>query len=238
MTRRKQNRLLLIVVAVLLAFISLALFAKLNDDRATLAKLYDFIKDTSLLIATIAVAYLANIYQKRQQFLQSLREQWKEIVQAKGALIQYCCKEEPSLDDYLAASRQLSECIDNMRIVYSNVGETDELIGLFPYEPLHDMRRALDRLDPRKVPSVAEEQRHLVRQEIWEAFNAIREHFLDEFDIEEPARPIIIEKMRRTKKPGSTDAARRLKNEQLSLVQAPAGSGRPKEKLEPRSMPS
>jgi hypothetical protein len=40
-----------------------------------LGKLYEFIRDTSLLIATIAVAHLANIFQSRQQFLESLREQ-------------------------------------------------------------------------------------------------------------------------------------------------------------------
>ncbi len=38
-----------------------------------------------------------------------------------------------------------------MRSVYQNVGETNDLIGLYPYAPLHDMRRALQTLDPRKA---------------------------------------------------------------------------------------
>jgi hypothetical protein len=224
MTRKKQNRLLAMVVTVLLGLIALALFAKLRDDNSSLAKLYDFIKDTSLLIATVAVAYLANIYQKRQQFLQSLREQWREIVQAKAALICYCDKEAPTVEDYLKASQQLSECIDNMRIVYSNVGETEELIGLFPYAPLHHMRHALETLHPRLCQPGAQ-QFAAARDQIWEAFNAIREHFLDEFDIEEPSRPILVHAMKRAKIPGSTHAAQSLHDEQAAVLKAkPAGA--------------
>ena len=84
MTRRRQNIRLLIVVVVLLVIIAVALFAKFQNGNALFDKLYEFIRDTSLLIATIAVAYLANIYQRRQQFLMSLREQWREIVQRKA----------------------------------------------------------------------------------------------------------------------------------------------------------
>ena len=50
-------------------------------------------------------------------------------------------------------SASSSETIDNMRSVYQNVGETGDLIGLYPYAPLHDMRRALQTLDPRKNPN-------------------------------------------------------------------------------------
>jgi hypothetical protein len=217
MTRSKQDRILRIIVTFLVLLIALAFYAKLRDDNSTLSKLYDFIKDTSLLIATVAVAYLANVYQKRQQFLQSLREQWREIVQAKAALIYFCHTEAPTLDNYLVASQQLSECIDNMRIVYSNVGETDELIGFFPYEPLHDMRRAMEKLDPRKG-NPTPEQFQQARHDIWEAFNAIREHFLDEFDIEEPTRPILVYAMQRRKREGSTEAAKRLRNEQALIT--------------------
>ena len=217
MTRKKQNRLLGWVVAVLVAFIALALLSKLNDRYSTLAKLYEFIKDTSLLIATVAVAHLANIYQKRQQFLLSLREQWREIVQAKAALVTYLNRTSPTLEDYLAACQQLSESIDNMRIVYSNVGETEDLIGLFPYAPLHHMRHVMERLDPRKGNPTAANIAH-ARSEIWTAFNAIREHFLDEFDIEEPTRPILVHEMKRMKTDGASRAAKRLHDRQLAIA--------------------
>ncbi len=218
MTRRRQNRVLATVIAGLLTLIALAFVAKVSGI-ALLNQVHQFISDTSLLIATVVAAYLAGIYQKRSTFLQSLREQWREIVQAKSALIYYCHLETPSLEDYLKTARQLSECIDNMRIVYANVGETDDLIGYYPYSPLHHMRVVMESLDPRKGQPT-EEQRFAARGEIWAAFNAVREHFLDEFDIEEPSKPIVVFQMRRTKKDGAAPHARRLHERQREIVKS------------------
>lgn len=216
MTRRSQNRVLAWVIAGLVALIALAFLSKVSGNRY-LNDVHQFITDTSLLIATVVAAYLASVYQKRSTFLQSLREQWREIVQAKAALIYYCHLEKPSLDDYLKTARQLSECIDNMRIVYANVGETDTLIGFYPYAPLHHMRVVMESLDPRKGEPTAE-QRYQARGEIWAAFNAVREHFLDEFDIEEPSRPILVYDMKRRKKDGAASYANGLFARQKEIV--------------------
>jgi len=216
MTRRRQNRILGIVVAGLALLIGLALAAKLSGIPWAL-NFYEFIRDTSLLLVTVVAAYMAHVYQKRSTFLENLREQWHDIVRAKGELIYFCHLEEPTLDDYLFTARQLSECIDTMRIVYSNVGETDEKIGLYPYAPLHHMRITLEKLDPREGSSTAED-RYAARGEIWDAFNAIREHFLDEFDIEEPTRPILIYRMKRQKRDGATEHAIKRKDRQLELA--------------------
>jgi hypothetical protein len=214
MTRKRQSRVLKIVVSGIIVLIGLALAAKLSGIGWALS-FYDFIRDTSLLIVTIIAAYMAHIYQKRASFLQNLREQWHEIVHAKGELIYYCHLEKPTVDDYLLAARELSECIDTMRIVYRNVGETDELIGYYPYSPLHYMRKRLETLDPRQG-NPTPDQRYAVRTEIWDAFNAIREHFLDEFDIDEPTRPIVIHRMKRKKREGGTKEADRLVKKQLA----------------------
>ncbi len=215
MTRRTQKRILTAVVTGLIALIAAALVAKISGVPLLLG-FYDFIRDTSLLIATVIAAYLTGVYQQRNAFLQSLREQWREIVETKGALIYYCHLDNPSLQDYLSAARKLSQCIDNMRIVYSNVGETDDLIGYYPYAPLHQMRLVMEGLDPRKgTPSA--EQRFEARGKIWDAFNAIREHFLDEFDIEEPTKPILTYGMKRRKRDGAAPAATRLYKKQSNL---------------------
>ena len=213
MTRKRQNRVLTIVVAALAALIALALAARLTGGWAL--GFYDVIRDMSLLIVTVVAAYLAYIYQKRTTFLQNLRDQWYEIVSAKAELIYYCHLEKPTVDDYLIAARELSECIDTMRIVYRNVGETDELIGYYPYSPLHHMRKQLETLDPRKG-TLTSDHRYAVRTEIWHAFNAIREHFLDEFDIDEPTRPIVIHRMKRKKQEGGTIRANDLVKKQLA----------------------
>jgi len=217
MTRKQQNRILGFVVTGLITLIIIALASKLSGVQWAL-NLYDFIRDTSLLIVTVVAAYLTYIYQRRTTFLQNLREQWKEIVQAKASLIYYCHLPDPSLEDYLYAARQLSECIDNMRIVYANVGETDELVGLYPYSPLHHMRIVMEKLDPRVGQPTAEEK-YAARGEIWDAFNAVREHFLDEFDIEEPSRPILIHRMKRRKRDGAAPDALRRRDEQMKTLE-------------------
>lgn len=217
MTRKKQSQILRLVMVGIAVLIGLALAAKLSGIGWALS-FYEFIRDTSLLIVTVIAAYMAHIYQKRTTFLQNLREQWHDIVRAKAELIYYCHLEKPELEDYLFAARELSECIDTMRIVYANVGETDELIGLYPYAPLHHMRVVMESLDPRKgVPTA--EQRYAARGEIWDAFNAIREHFLDEFDIEEPTRPILIYRMKRQRRDGATEEALARKDRQLKIAE-------------------
>jgi hypothetical protein len=162
----------------------------------------------SLLIATGGVAYLANVYQKRSNFVESLEEEWRGIVRTKSALYTFCEKPFPSTDDYLAAFCRISETIDNMRIVYCNAGETESLVGLYPYAPLHDMRRALQSIDPRKRSEIPAEERKLVRDAILQSFYALRENFLEELDLDEPEHPLLISGGRRLKLPGATRGAR------------------------------
>ncbi len=206
-----------LVVTGLLVLIGLALAAKLSGIGWAL-NFYEFLRDTSLLIVTVIAAYMAHIYQKRSTFLQNLREQWHDIVSTKGELLYYAHLDKPTLEDYLMAARQLSECIDNMRIVYSNVGETGECVGLYPYAPLHHMRVVMESLDPRKGTPTTEE-RYEARGKFWDAFLAIREHFLDEFDIEEPTKPILIFEMKRRKRDGATTAALARLDRQRKLME-------------------
>jgi hypothetical protein len=217
MTRKQVNRTLAFVVAGLMLLIAIALASKLSGIEWAL-NLYDVIRDTSLLIVTVIAAYMASVYQRRTAFLQNLREQWREIVQAKAELIYYCHLPNPSLEDYLKASRELSECIDKMRIVYANVGETDELVGLYPFSPLHHMRVVMDKLDPRVANPTAQDK-YAARGEIWDAFNAVREHFLDEFDIEEPSRPVLIHRMKRKKRDGAAPYALNWRDKQLKNLE-------------------
>lgn len=210
MTRRSLNATLRWIYTLVFAVLAISLFAKFAADMpgipaevvAAAGKLYELLRDMSLLIATGGVAYLTNVFQKRSKFIESLEEEWRGIVATKSLLASYCERPYPSTDDYLNAFRSISETIDTMRIVYRNVGETKKLIGLYPYEPLHDMRRALQSLDPRPQPKLTEEQRKLAAEQIQNAFLALRESFLEELDLEEPAKPIIEQSAKRKKQPG------------------------------------
>lgn len=217
MTRKSLSRTLRWIYFLLFLVIALSLFAKFADDIPGLNvavisganKLYEVLRDMSLLIATAGVAYITNVFQKRSNFVESLEEAWRGIVATKSALYAYCEKPYPTSDDYIGAFCRISETIDTMRIVYCNVGETDTLVGLYPYAPLHDMRRALQSIDPRKRSSITQEERKLVRDAILQSFYALRENFLEELDLEQPVHPLLISAGRRLKRPGSTPKARR-----------------------------
>jgi len=217
MTRASLNRTLRRLYFFLAVLLALSLAAKFRRyipgiagtplDGA-LGDAYEYLRDMSLLIATGGVAYLANVYQKRSNFVESLEEEWRGIVRTKSALYTFCEKPFPSTDDYLAAFCRISETIDNMRIVYCNAGETESLVGLYPYAPLHDMRRALQSIDPRKRSEIPAEERKLVRDAILQSFYALRENFLEELDLDEPEHPLLISGGRRLKLPGATRGAR------------------------------
>jgi hypothetical protein len=216
-------------LGIVLLIAALARFAYPFMDQAmpqgkVVFAVYEYLKDMALLIATGGVAYLANVFQQRSSFIDRLKEEWRDILHAKSALLEFTHIETPSTQQYVAAFNILSETIDNMRTVYRNVGETPELVGLYPYEPLHDMRRALQTLNPRKPAGITEEDRKLVRDAMLQSFYALRERFLEELDLEEPASPVVYYGSRRRKRTGATPRAIRLQERQRKQQDAKASS--------------
>lgn len=217
MTRSNLARTLSRATTALVAVLVLALVTKLADNIPGVAgtpaehvagQIYDYLKDMSLVFVTVVAAYLAAVFQRRSKFIESLEQEWRGIVRTKSALYNFCERPYPSSDDYLAAWARISETIDNMRIVYRNAGETEGLIGLYPYAPLHDMRRALASIDPRRRQNVSPVERRLVQDAILQSFYALRENFLEELDLDQPAHPLLIYGGRRLKQPGAHASAR------------------------------
>lgn len=230
MTRSTLQRTLRRMYTLLAIVLAVSLFAKFVDHipplqgtgiEGALKDVYEFLRDMALLIATGGVAYVTNVFQKRSTFIEALKEEWRDIIATKSLLFAYTQQDSPTLEQYLEAFCRLSETIDNMRSVYRNIGETRDLIGLYPYAPLHDMRRVLQTLDPRKGTPDAE-TRALARDAILQSFYALRETFLEELDLEEPDHPLLISGGRRIKVSGATAGARRRQAKQQSQ-QAKAG---------------
>ncbi|MEM1306941.1 MAG: hypothetical protein AAGG99_05395 [Pseudomonadota bacterium] len=216
MTRARLNRTLRKVYVVLGLVLVVALAARMlphvqipaiQSIAFMAVGAYEWLRDMAVIIVTLAAAYLANVFQKRSTFIESLRQEWRNIVAAKTRLLAHCDQAYPTTDDFLDAARQISETIDNMRVVYRNVGETERLVGLYPFVPLHDMRRAFATLDPRRATKVPAEHREHVRAAIEQAFYALRERYLEELDLEEPTKPIVSAGARRLKRSGATSAA-------------------------------
>lgn len=231
MTRRALNRTLHRAYAVLGIVLAVSCVAKLahyipglaGTPFETLASaVYEYLRDMALVFVTVVAAYLANVFQKRSKFVESLEEEWRGMVRTKSALYTFCEKPYPSTDDYIAAYCRISETIDNMRIVYKNAGETSDVVGLYPFAPLHDMRRALISIDPRQRPSIAPEERALVRDAILQSFFALRETFLEELDLKEPEHPLLIQGARRRKTPGAARHAQGRQTAQSAAQQKAA----------------
>lgn len=229
MTRSSLNRTLRLTYVVLFLVLGISILAKLADRipgiagtpiETAAADIYEYLRDMALVLVTVVAAYLASVFQKRSRFLERLEEEWRGIVRTKSALYCFCENPSPTADDYLAAFCGISETLDNMRVVYANVGETDELIGLYPFAPLHDMRRALQSIDPRKRSDVTPEERKLVRDAILQAFYALRENFLEELDLSEPDTPLAAPVARRLKRPGVTAQGRKLEARQTRTYES------------------
>lgn len=217
MTRSTLSRTLRWSYLVLFLVLAISLGTKLAKHIPGLADtayekvaadIYEYMKDMALVLVTVIATFLAGVYQRRQGFIAALKEEWRDIIGAKSELFSYTQIEQPTRHQYLAAFCSISETIDNMRTVYANVGETDGLIGLYPFTPLHDMRRALQSLDPAKVEAPTPEQRKLARDAILQSFYALRESFLEELDLEAPDKPLLAMGGRRVKKSGATDWAK------------------------------
>jgi hypothetical protein len=223
MTRSKLRRTLRRSYWVLGLVLVVSLVAKLADHipgiagtpvERLLKDVYDYAKDMALVFVTVVAAYLANVFQKRHSFTEALREEWRDIIKAKSALFTFTQTPNPTQEHYLKAFCSISETIDNMRTVYENVGETHKLIGLYPYAPLHDMRRALQSLEPRRNGDTTEAQRKLARDAILQSFYALRESFLEELDLDAPDNPLLNMAGRRTKVSGAPVWARSLQDAQ------------------------
>jgi hypothetical protein len=185
MTLKRLRLRVALVAASLGLLLVVGVVLRLTEQKTE----YQLIKDLSPLVIAILAAYLASRFQERAVFVQSLRSLWSQLVEAKSEAVDYTRDPDPSRERYERAFSQLSRAIDEMRSVYKNVGETDRYTGLYPYEPLHDMRRALEALgrgahDPNS--------RTTARNEISAAWNAFRPSFLSEFAPPEPTKPIIM----------------------------------------------
>ena len=215
-----MQRALRRIYALLVLVLGISFVAKVADqvpllDGSGLEKVlkdtYEYLRDMSLLIATGG-----DVLFRLRALELGVGEERRLRGDDVAPLLLERFHEARSLLEQVGDVRDtaVSETIDNMGSVYQNIGETDDLIGLYPYAPLHDMRRALQTLDPRKNPNPDAEARNLVRDAILQSFYALRETFLEELDLQAPDHPLLISGGRRAKKSGATSSAHRAQDRQ------------------------
>jgi hypothetical protein len=197
MTRATLLRSVLSVMAFLAALLALAIYAQARavapgDPAAPFwIAVHGAIKDFTGLFIAIPGAWLAYCFSRRSAFLTILDGLWRDMVEAKGLCAAF--GRDPTDDRLEAARAALSKVIDNMRSVYRNVAESGSSIGLFPFEPLHDMRRALE-VYSRAIAGAGAADRATLQAEFdavaTDSWNALRSRFLKEFAAPVPSDPI------------------------------------------------
>jgi hypothetical protein len=193
MTAERLRRRVGFVVAGLAVLIAAAIVFKATGHD----EVYTTIKELSPLVIAILAAYLASRFQARAAFHASLRDVWSHLIEAKNELVAYTM--DPSPERYVQAYKQLSKAIDEVRGVYLNVGEDERHRGWYPYQPLHDMLTTLEDLGPSPYAAKCLEAKDQIEQ----AWNALRPNFLAEFEPPEPTDPIIHWGARDRRKKGS-----------------------------------
>lgn len=138
----------------------------------------------------VAAGILAILFQRRSEFVATLRNEWNACLEAMAAVRTLYMRVDPKEDDYLEAYAKLSEAIDGMRAVYRNNGEAPWRVGLYPFSTLHDVRLMLEK-DFRNgaCPSATFRQQRL--EQITECWRLFRRRFLNELETPEADRPIL-----------------------------------------------
>jgi hypothetical protein len=88
------------------------------------------------LVAVLA-AYLGFCFQRRNSYLQALRDLWKILIPAVQRAVQYTHLEQPDPNEFSELMSELSTVIDSLRGIFKNIPGPG--VGLYPYEPIKDI---------------------------------------------------------------------------------------------------
>ena len=171
-----------VYLIALLSGISLRILYPLEVDNV-----YSTFTDLVPFILAIPAAWLGFCFSKRLSFLSQLRVLWTHIVETVQTAIQYTHLAEPTREDYSAALRQISSSIDEVRGSFRNVGETNNAVGLYPFEELKDIYELISNLG--YGDSFKECQTADCRKRIGKCWVKVRRPFLSEFERQEPSNP-------------------------------------------------
>lgn len=180
MTRRQLRRAIIQVIGVYAAAASLGLMLGVSASPY-----YNAFRDIVPFVFGIPAAYLGYCFQRRQSYMESLRSLWTKLVHAVQESIRYTFDPTPTQSEHAHILMQLAIAVDEVRGVYKNIGERPGNIGVYPYEPIKEIYRAVDELGHGELTS---DERALARQRIKGHWRSIRANFLDEFDRAEPGK--------------------------------------------------
>src|ERR1043165_2533496 len=134
MTKRRLTASVVGEVIYLVAYAIAAAWA----HACAPTSIYVVIKDCVAVAVAVPAAILAGIFQRRNSYLQALRDYWTQIIPAVQASLQYTFESAPTQAQFATVYVGLSSAIDITRSVFANV-RTGHRSGLYPFENLKDI---------------------------------------------------------------------------------------------------
>jgi hypothetical protein len=170
-----------VIAAYVLALAVLATLAYGNH------KAYAPFKDALPLIIAIPAAWLGFCLQRRQAYLKDVRNLWTKLVAAVQDAIQYTHLSTPPRAEYAKVLKAISSVTEELRSVFSNVGESEGKVGLYPFERIKTIHAHVSRLGF-GVAVTATSARE-TRAAIVENWKQPRVYYLGELERGIPANP-------------------------------------------------
>lgn len=186
MTRKRLRNIINIVTSIYVFCILIGISLRACDSTEE-QKFYSTFKDLLPLIFAVPLGYLGFCFQRRNSFMSSLKELWKNMIVAVNEAIQYTHNEENTQEDFGRVLTKLSEVIDELRGVYKNIGESELSVGLYPFEPIKLISVEIKKLG---YGGLENQIRENARRVILGNWKSIRNEFLHEFDRYEPTKPV------------------------------------------------
>ena len=184
MTRKKLQLNIIFVTLVYALFILIGLFTFFHFQESDGKNNYfNAFKDLILLWVAIPAAYLGDCFQRRSAFTTALREMWGNLIESVNEARQFTFETNPNQAIYGQTLKLLSKSIDEVRGVYSNIGETKTDIGLYPYESLKEIQKLVSEMGFTVYDKATADSARCLIDHHW---GLIKSSFLFEFDRPEP----------------------------------------------------
>ena len=136
----------------------------------------------------LPLATTAYAFNRRNSYLQALRQLWGGLVPAAQEAIRYTRLSKPTERDFIGTQSTLSVAIDELRGVFDNIPAPGEPDGLYPYENLKDIHVVISWLGFGKNHNRKKAKRaHKCVIHLWQEMHKA---MLTEFDRDRPVQPV------------------------------------------------
>lgn len=147
---------------------------------------YSALKDATPFALALPATLLTYAFQRRISYLQTLRSLYSDITNAISRAIQYTKSGERELAEWDVVLSDISRVIEGVRAVYVNLNETSDNRGIYPFQPLKDIHKALLSCPP----GTDEPDRERIESLVTANWQDVRRRFLLEFDRSVPTWPV------------------------------------------------